>query len=303
MVLVLVALVLLAVLGPLLFGWWQFNRIERVDVSQTLSSGGNGTNYLIVGSDSREGIDEGMGTADAFLGEAVAGERADTIMVLRTGDGDARTLAIPRDLWVVDPVTGQPGRINGTYANGASALIQAVQQLGIPVHQYLEIDFVSFGGLVDAVGGIPLHFDHPAQDQMSGLNVQESGEVVLDGEQALAYVRSRQYTELVDGQWRSDPTGDLGRVQRQQAFMQSLMGEVGSARNPLELRSMASAVAPGMRIDDRMSYFGALGFLWSARSLSGDSVELPVTPGTSAGGASVLDLREPEASDVIAGFS
>lgn len=303
LVLALVLLLALLLAVPLLFGWWQFNRIERVDVASSLSAGGSGTNFLIVGTDSRDGIDESMGTAGAFLEGTVAGTRADTIMVLRTGDGDPRSLSIPRDLWVNDPVSGQPGRINSTLAHGPEALIASVQQLGIPVNHYMEIDFVSFGGLVDAVGGIPIHFDHPAHDPMSGLQVEETGEVNLDGEQALAYVRSRQYTESIDNQFQTDPTGDLGRVQRQQQFISSLMGEVGSARNPLAFSSMASAVAPGMRIDNSLSYFGALRFVWDARGLGADTTELPVSPRVTAGGASVLDLREPEAAEVIARFS
>src|SRR5690606_29171843 len=100
---ILVAVALLALVFlvlPLAFAAWQFSRLERVEVGDALSSGGGGTNYLIVGSDSREGIESGDANADAFLGTTVTGQRADTLIVLRVGDGGARMLSIPRDLWV-----------------------------------------------------------------------------------------------------------------------------------------------------------------------------------------------------------
>ncbi|MCC5950766.1 MAG: LCP family protein [Acidimicrobiia bacterium] len=286
------------------FGWWQFSRIERVPVGDVLSTGGEGTNYLIVGTDSRDNIDPDAPDAGAFLDGEFGGARADTIILLRTGGpAGSAMLSIPRDLWVVDPVTGEPGRINSTYVNGPVALIGAVQSLGLPVHHYMEVDFVSFGGLVDALGGVTIPFEHPARDEMSGLFVEEAGEVVLDGTQALAYVRSRQFTQLIDGEWRTDPTGDIGRTERQRLFLTSLLGKLGGTRNPWRAANAAGALGPGMRLDDSFTFLDALRFGWAARGLSPDSVDLPVFPRTTSGGAAVLELQQPEASDVIARFS
>jgi len=297
-------LLLLFVGLPLGFAYVQFQKIERVEVGSVLSpGGGSGTNYLIVGSDSRQDIDASDPNSGAFLGTPVDGERADTIIVLRVGDGGASMLSIPRDLWVTNAETGEVGRINSTYANGPDALIQTVQGIGIPVHHYLEIDFTSFAGLVDAVGGITVEFPHPARDEKSGLNVPTAGTVTLDGEQALAYVRSRSYTELVDGQWRTDPTGDLGRVERQRVFLTSLLSSVGGVRNPNTLRQVASALAPGLRIDDELSFLDALRLGWNLKGLSPVSVDLPVVPRTTSGGAAVLELSEPDAAAVIGQFS
>lgn len=287
---------------PLVFAAWQFSRLERVEVGDALSSGGSGTNYLIVGSDSREGIAADDPNSDAFIGTTVTGQRADTIIVLRVGDGPSRMLSIPRDLWVTDPATGEPGRINSTYASGPANLIRSVRSLGIPVHRYLEIDFVSFAGMVDAVGGITIEVPHPARDDMSGLDIPEAGVVTLDGAQALAYVRSRQYTELIDGNWVTDPTGDLGRVQRQRTFLSALLGSVASTRNPLTMRSVVSALGPGLRVDDEMRFRDALGLVWRMRGASPESVDLPVYGRTTTGGAAVLELSEPDASQVLATF-
>lgn len=294
------------VVGLFAFGWWQFRRIERVAVSSALTSGGGGgTNYLVVGSDSREGINANDPNAGAFLGsEAPSGSRTDTIMVLRLEGSQSRLLSIPRDLWVRNPVTGEMGRINSVYQSGPAALVQAVTDLGIPIQHFLEIDFVSFAGLVDAVGGITIDFAAPARDGNSGLDVPQAGPTTLDGEQALAYVRSRYYEEHVDGQWKRDPTGDLGRVQRQRAFLSALLGKAASTRNPFSLVGMATSLGPGLRIDDDLTYFNALGLVWDMRGgFNPESLTLPVTPRTTSGGASVLELQKAEAQPLFQQFS
>jgi LCP family protein required for cell wall assembly len=292
------------VVGLFLFGWWQFGRIPKVDVSAALSSAsGAGTNYLIVGSDSREGIAPDDPNAGAFLAEGIPGQRTDTIMVLRVEGSTTALLSIPRDLLVTNPVTGERGRINSLFQSGPAALIEGVEQLGIPVHHYLEIDFVSFGRLVDAVGGITIDFAHPARDANSGLDVPTAGAVTLDGSQALAYVRSRYYEELVDGGWRADPTGDLGRVDRQRLFLSALVGELGGTRNPVTLARVSSSFGDGMRIDDDLTYLGALGLAWRLRGFGPESLTLPGTPRTTSGGAAILDLDAAAAQPIIDRFA
>jgi LCP family protein required for cell wall assembly len=301
-----VVLILLALaLGFTLFMLWQFNRIERVPVSGVLSSGGTGTNYLIVGSDSRDGFDPNDPNAGAVLGDGAAdgsGQRSDTMLVLRTsGDGDLMT-SVPRDLWVTR-ADGTEGRINAAYRDGPAALISSIQEgVGIPVNRYVEVDFVTFAGLVDAVGGITIDFPYPARDTHSGLEVLQSGPVTLDGTQALAYVRSRHYEDFIDEAWVSDPTGDLGRVQRQQVFLRAVMGEVGSTRNPVELMRISAALSDGLRIDDGMSMWDALSFARDMRGMDAESVEIPTYPYRTSGGAAVLGLVEPDADAVIARF-
>jgi LCP family protein required for cell wall assembly len=293
-----------AMVAMFAFGWWQFSRIDRVEVSEVLApAAGGGTNYLIVGSDTREGIAEDDPNAGAFLDEGVSGSRTDSIMVLRVGGGESALLSIPRDLWVTNPATGEVGRINSVYQSGPTALIQAVQGLGIPIQHYLEIDFVSFAGLVDAIGGIDVEFATPARDTHSGLDVPEAGVATLDGSQALAYVRSRYYEQLVDGGWQTDPTADLGRVQRQRAFLSSLMGKVAGSRNPFTLGQMSTALAPGMKIDDAMTYFDAIGLGWDLRGgFNPESLTLPVTPRTTSGGAAVLELDDAQMAPILARF-
>jgi LCP family protein required for cell wall assembly len=300
---VVAAVVLLVVLVPVglfAFGWWQYSRIPKVDVSAVLSphAGRKGTNYLIVGTDSREGIAADDPNAGAFLGETVTGARTDTIMVLHMEGSQAQLVSVPRDLWVTDPATGKKGRINSTFSSGPANLITAVQQLGIPVDHYLEINFVSFGKLVDAVGGITVDVPNPARDDHSGLSIEKAGKNHLNGSQALAYVRSRYYTELIDGKWVTDPTADIGRTERQRTFLTALMHEITNERNPLALFRLPGALGAGLKIDTTLGYIEALRLGWKLKGTELQAVALPVTPRTTSGGAAILELQ-PSASEVV----
>jgi anionic cell wall polymer biosynthesis LytR-Cps2A-Psr (LCP) family protein len=122
--------------------------------------------------------------------------------------------------------------------------------------------------------------------------------VELDGPQALAYVRSRQYVEVIDGQNRPDPTADLGRIERQQRFLTAVFSELGASRNPFSLARAGSGAAEGLRIDDRMNLIDAMRLGWRLRSLDPEPVELPVVPSSNASG-SVLLLAEPDAQAAL----
>ena len=129
------------------------------------------------------------------------------MLLLRFVDGEAKMMSIPRDLYVPIAETGGSQKINAAYNGGPRRLVQTVQQsLGVPIHQYLEVDFVSFAKLVDALGGITIDFPHPAFDRNSGLDVRQAGPVELNGAQALAFVRSRHYVEVIDGEEVPDAT-------------------------------------------------------------------------------------------------
>ena len=287
----LVVLLVASILGVYLWANSVFNRIERVEVSEALSDGslGTGTNYLIVGSDSREGVS----------GE-VAGQRSDTIVLLHIGGGGAKILSIPRDLFVPIADTGGSQKINAAYNGGPPRLVRTVSQaLDVPIHRYVEVDFLSFAGLVDGLGGVTIDFPNPAADPKSGLFVPESGPVELDGEQALAFVRSRTYTEFIDGQEVVDPTADLGRIKRQQQFLQAVFAKLSDTKNPFALASAFSKSAEGLRIDDAMTMFDAFRLAWTLRGgFDPQPLELPVDSGRNESG-SVLLLREAEAQPIL----
>lgn len=274
-----------------------FDKIEKVDVTAQLSTTTNGgTNYLLVGSDN--------GQAGGPQRQGVLGSRSDTIMVLRVSHGKAKMLSLNRDLWVQNPATGQNGRLNATYNAGPANLIAAVSQnFGIPIHRYIEIDFVSFAGLVDSFGGIDIYFEHPAFDLASGLDVKQAGLVHLDGQQALAYVRSRHYAEVIDGKVVLEGgLPDVNRTQRQQTFLRAIMTKAGGKRNPITLMHAADSMTDGLRIDDDMTMWEAARFAWDMGRLDPQSVVLPVVPRTTSGGAQVLDLKQPEANALLDQF-
>jgi len=300
---VLLAVVAIVVLLPVLtigLLWRDYARIDRVDLSSVLSTGGSrgGTNTLIVGTDSRSGITESDPNASAFISGAVSGSRTDTIMILHTAGSVATIVSIPRDLWVSDPATGEMSRINATYASGPGNLVKAISELGIPIDQYMEMDFSGFGAMVDAVGGVTVEVPAPTRDTHSGLELDTPGRHRLDGTQALAYVRSRYYEELIDGRWRTDGTADIGRTERQRAFISTLLHSVVASRSPIALVRIGAALGDGMVLDSSMGMFDLLTLV---RSLDGAEMvteALPVSPRVTSGGADVLELK-PSASNVI----
>ena len=178
-------------------------------------------NYLLVGSDTREGVDANS-TDAAVIGDdaSVGGRRSDTIMVLRQErNGGASLMSLPRDLWVEIADTGRSQRINTAYNDGPERLAATVtQSLGIPIHHYVEVDFVGFKNIINRLGGVEVCVGYPARDVHSGLSLNE-GCQTLDGVQALAFARSRYYEEWDGSDWRIDPRSDLGRIERQQLFL------------------------------------------------------------------------------------
>jgi LCP family protein required for cell wall assembly len=150
-------------------------RIEGLDLVLTAQDG-PARNYLLIGSDSRENADPndpdfgGIGDVNA-----VQGRRSDTIMILRQeADGNgAAIVSLPRDLWV--DIAGARGesRINSAYSDGTDVLAATItQELGIPVHHVVDIDFNGFKDLVDAVGGTVVCFEYPTRDGNTGLDQQ-----------------------------------------------------------------------------------------------------------------------------------
>lgn len=255
--------------------------------------------FLVVGSDSREGLTdlENFGNA--------GGQRGDVIMLVKFNRGGAaQMLSIPRDLWVDIPGKGKD-RINAAYAfGGPSLMVQTIKQnLGVEINHYVEIDFVGFIAMVDELGGIEIFFPNPARDLSSGLDV-EAGVQLLDGDMALAYARSRKYQELQNGQWVSVDADDIGRTRRQQEVVRAILGQLKSPSSLTEAGSIASSLARHTTVDSRLASSSVAQLAWDFKSIIGGNIDgatLPVRSGTE-GGASVVYASEPEASAMIANF-
>jgi LCP family protein required for cell wall assembly len=268
---------------------------EVTAVGEVLSPGsGRVENYLLVGSDSREGIDPDDPTIGVIgTTNDVSGQRADTIMILRRdrNDGSLAVLSLPRDLWVDIPGR-RADRINAAYGRGADVLVRTVQEsLGVPVHHYLEVDLAGFQGVVAALGGVELCVDTPVRDVRSGLALPVAGCHLLDPAQALAYVRSRTFETFTDGRWRKDPTADIGRTERQRAFIVNLAAAVRTSAlaNPFTAGSVLEAVVASVGAEPGFDAFSAAARLRGAASGAIDSYSLPVR-GANIDGKSVLQL-------------
>jgi LCP family protein required for cell wall assembly len=259
-------------------------------------------NYLLVGSDSRQGISADDPNAGA-IGNAdeVVGGRSDTIMVLRRErNGGAYLLSIPRDLWVTIAGTGKKSKINSAYNQGSERLVETVSQaLGIPINHYVEIDFAGFQRLVDEIGGVKICTYYPAQDLHSGLHLNP-GCTNLDGSQALAYARSRYYQEWHDGQWHQDGTADIGRIKRQQLFIKTAVTKLlqEMENQPFEIGELIGAATSAVTIDQGLDPVKAAAALRQAAEIGLDTYALPVTAAQHKG-QSALDLDTAAAQPIL----
>lgn len=291
-------LALIAFFG--LRGFGAYRSIQRVDLSAVLDPvSGDTVNYLLVGSDSRSGLNPDVPVGGK---STVTGKRSDTIILLRVGPTGSQMMSVPRDLWVTLADTGRSGRINGAYNAGPANLVKTVKDnLSVPVNHYMEVGFQSFVGLVDALGGVKINVPNPAFDRKSGLDIKTAGTVTLDGRQALAFARSRTYTEIIGGKEVTDPTGDLGREARQQQFLRTALADVGATRNPVTLLGVTRALSSELVIDDSLGLFDLVGLARKLGAADPGAVVLPTRP-VRRSGAAVLVLDQPKAAAVLVQF-
>mgnify|MGYP000443689414 CR=1 FL=1 len=196
----------------------EYDKTETLDLPGdvlTPEEKGEPANFLVVGSDTRAIVDD-EGEAGAF-GD-VEGERSDVLMVVHV-DPETETgfvVSFPRDTWVQIPGYDSD-RLNAAYGLGGPQLVIETlrENFSIDIHHYLEVDFDGFREIVDTIGGVDIQFNTPARDAKSNLDVADAGCRELDGNQALAYARSRFY-EAYDAdsdRWRQDPRSDLSRIE------------------------------------------------------------------------------------------
>lgn len=264
-------------------------------------------NFLIVGSDSRENVDPDDPAFEDVLPGAVGGTRSDTIIVARVDPESTQIqmLSFPRDLWVTIADTGRQQRINTAYGRGRQVLIDTIQQdFGIPINHYVEVDFTGFQRMVSALGGVPIYLDTTYRDVHSGLAAIGPGCVTLDGEQALSFARSRHLQYRDGGSWRTDPTGDLGRITRQQFFIRSAIDQALSLDlgDVLTLNRLLDVGVDSVGVDANLSNDDLRDLVNRFRSFDPNGIRsfaLPVTGFRTSGGASVLDLDEDLAQPIF----
>ncbi|MBA3302614.1 MAG: LCP family protein, partial [Acidimicrobiia bacterium] len=321
--LVLITSCLLGASG-LVYLYQRFGDLPRIEFEEGVLEAqpeqpGEPQNFLLVGSDDRADLEdpERFGTKEE-TGEA----KSDTIMVVRV-DPAAKTaamLSFPRDLWVDVAGTGRRARINTAFdpggEEGARRLIETIKlNFDIPVHHYAQVDFEGFRRVVDAVGGIKLYLPHPVRDRgcdengcrnFSGLDISETGCLELDGDQSLSYVRSRNFEELIEGDWEADLRSDLGRIDRQQDFIRRALRKAltEDLLNPLRLNALVGVaidtvvVDEGLGVDDIVELgerFRSFSSTALQQATLADVVERVIQPG----GEDTLEIVDTTAAETI----
>lgn len=213
--------------------------------------GSQACNYLLLGSDSRQGLSkeelERFGTDEDIGGE----NRSDTIILVHTEPDrrEAIFLSFPRDLWVDIPGIGM-GRINsafegGLQGDGAPRVARTVKQItGMQIHHVMYVSLAGFEGLVDALGGVDMCVPYPMQDELTGLDIA-GGCQHFDGTTALAYVRTRHQP--------CDAVPDFARITRQQQFLRSVIAKLLQPSELLRLPDLVPELLRNLVVDDGLN--------------------------------------------------
>jgi LCP family protein required for cell wall assembly len=229
------------------FAWNNVSQVKAFPSGQRPADS-PGTNYLIVGSDSRKGL-SAQQRKQLHTGND-SGQRTDTIMLMHDGSGPTLLMSIPRDSLVAIPGHGTT-KINAAFAyGGPQLLIRTVEQLTqVHIDHYVEIGFGGFVNVVDAVGGITICPSHNMDDKLANLHVKK-GCQHADGRVALAYARSRH----------ADPKlGDIARGGQQRQVVNAVGKKALSPwtfLNPFRYWSLNMSAADSLKVDQDLSVFG-----------------------------------------------
>ena len=296
----------IAVVGYLAFFiWLAFDTSHSLEKTKAMPhnriANTAGTNWLLVGSDSRRGLSF-QDMKDLRTGMDNSSQRTDTIMIVHFGGkGRASLISLPRDSYIVVPrhmyqgqvVQEYKNKINATYSIGGAPLLVATveRNTGLHIDHYMEVGFAGIRNLTDAIGGVDMCIPRHYVDRNSGLNI-DKGCQTLDGKDALAYVRMRY----------ADPRGDIGRIQRQQQYLGAVLHKVltpGVLLNPMSMQHLSKATTDALVVgkDDGVYDLGRLGIaMRSVMKGKGAVKTVPVaTANGFAGGQSVVLWNDQQA--------
>jgi len=279
---------------------------ERPAVRPGETPAGPARNFLIIGTDSAVGLDDD--DPAAHRDRTASAALADVIMLLRLDPGLRRAslVSVPRDLYVPIWRSGVPVReekiasslLVGGMEQGAPTLVETItNNFGVPIHNFVVMDFHGFEAVVDELGGVPAWFPYPVRDVGSGLNEPYGGCTLLDGQESLAFVRSRKMEGFVEDRWRRVGVwNDLERNQRQQSFMLMAMERAidKGARSVIVRNDLIEAGASTVVLDDRLTLRTLLDLGRAFSSFKPDDLDRYVLPvvDDSVGSSSVLRLGD-----------
>jgi LCP family protein required for cell wall assembly len=290
--------IVLAYLGfYLVLGYHASTSLEKIPAASNVTlADTSGTNWLLVGSDSREGLTKSE-RKELHTGKDEGSQRTDTIMLIHIDESGKPTLvSLPRDSYVTIPahtaldgstIEDRKNKINTAYGKGgAPLLVETVERnTGLHIDHYMEVGFKGIRDITDAVGGVNMCVPSDVTDKNSGLNLL-AGCQELDGKNALAYVRMRY----------ADPMGDLGRIERQQQFLSSVMKKVATPAvllNPISMWSLVDAGTSSVNVGEGDSVMDVGTLARAMRGLSNGSGTLTTVPvsqtdANTAAGSSVI---------------
>jgi LCP family protein required for cell wall assembly len=227
--------------------FWLDGKLNKTVALPAFSGTSAGTNWLIAGSDSRQGLDREQ--IDALhVGFDSGTLNSDSLMLLHLGGPKPVLVSIPRDSYVNIPGHGY-NKINAALAyGGPTLLIQTVEEVtGLRINHYMGIGFEGLVSVVNTVGGVRVCLPTAIQDAYSGVNLS-AGCHNLNGTQALAFVRDRH----------SFATSDLQRIQDQRYFLKALLSKAtspGVYLNPFTAYPFASTASSSISVDKDTSLY------------------------------------------------
>jgi LCP family protein required for cell wall assembly len=251
------------------YGWYLNHEIHRIDLHNLTSSPVKGAdagteNILMIGSTSRCALTV-QNPAYGLCSQGVNGVNSDVVMILHLNPANntLSILSIPRDLFVPNARSDGANKIDAALYQGPDQLIAAIEEdYGIPIQHFVELNFDSFINIVNALGGIKMYFPEPVYDAYSGLNIQTTGCIALNGTQALQVVRARhlQYkppgvTTTDPAYWPQEAQSDLARILRDHEFLRVLATAVKAKglSNPITDQSLISGVVGDLTVDSGFS--------------------------------------------------
>ncbi|WP_329220926.1 LCP family protein [Streptomyces microflavus] len=267
--------------------FWADGKLKReVDLAKVIErpEAGDGTNYLIVGSDSREGMS--AEEKKRLRTGSAEGKRTDSMMILHDGSNGPTLVSLPRDSQVEIPSfkgsesgkmfqgTGRQVKLNAAYAeDGPELLVRTVEfNTGLRIDHYVEIGFGGFAQIVDAIGGVELDIPKAFKDKKSGADFQ-AGKQTLNGEQSLAFVRTRY----------AFAGSDLDRTKNQQKFLAALAGQTATPStilNPFKLYPTMGAGLDTLIVDKDMSLWSLANMFFAMKGVTGGdgtSMNMPIS--------------------------
>jgi LCP family protein required for cell wall assembly len=299
--------VLIAGLSAFGYVEYRLGQVQRVAVPGLAKVRDSGPfTVLVIGSDSRA-LGKSGGAQFGTAAET-PGQRSDTVMLVRVVPSARRMeiLSIPRDLWVDIPGVGA-SKINSAFDSGPALLIETIQkEVGIPINHFVELNFDSFRDITDAVGGVKVWFPTPARDPYSLLSIPNAGCVLLTGNQALGFARSRHYTYYQDGQWIQQGLSDLARIQRQQMFVKKMIEKAESEfTDPAALNGVIGGVTKNLIVDKGFSSTEMieLALDFHSADVAGIPTETLPVDNYWVDGQEALSLQQPGAAQMIHAFN